>query len=179
MEVAVEGGDIPPDELQKDGWKHVYHVHRENAVTKKIAETPHPTAAADRATKQHRPCPRRRVPPPEKRPEEDFKIIFRPHGGLTVRATSQADILDAVYKAAGLSYLHGEQLRMNVTSNYFMLNTPSEERCSVIALVKHINIRGQMFEVATNVAAPSCTATGIIFNAPIDDTPEGITKSLV
>ncbi|KAH9360614.1 hypothetical protein HPB48_007565 [Haemaphysalis longicornis] len=94
-------------------------------------------------------------------------------------SAQQANILDAVYKAAGLSYLQGEQLRTNVTSNLFMFSTPSEERCSVIALIKHINIRGQTFEVATNVAAPSCTATGIIFNVPIDDTPEVITESLV
>lgn len=180
MEVAVEGEDIPPDELQKDGWKHIHHVHRENAAAKKkIAETTNSTAGADHATKQHRPRPRRRVPPPEKLPEEDFKIVFRPHGGLNVRTTSQADILDAVYKAAGLSYLQGEQLRTNVTSNYFIFNTPSEERCSVIALIQHINIRGQTFEVATNVAAPSRTAIGIIFNVPIDDTPEVITESLV
>ncbi|KAH9360981.1 hypothetical protein HPB48_019583 [Haemaphysalis longicornis] len=77
MEVAVEGEYIPPDELQKDGWKHVHYVHRENAAAnKKFAETPNQTAGADYATKQHRPRPRRRVPPPEKLPEKDFKIVF-------------------------------------------------------------------------------------------------------
>ncbi|KAH9371830.1 hypothetical protein HPB48_022669 [Haemaphysalis longicornis] len=120
MEVVVAGEDISPDELQKDGWKDIHHAHRENAAAKKIAEAPNPTFSADHAPKQHRPRPKRRIPPPEKLPEEDFKIVFRPHDGLNVR-TSQADILDAAYKSAGISYVQGEQLRTNVTSNYFML----------------------------------------------------------
>ncbi|KAH9371524.1 hypothetical protein HPB48_017176 [Haemaphysalis longicornis] len=113
----------PLDELQKDGWKDIHHAHRENAAAKKIAEAPNPTASADHATKQHRPRPKRRIPSPEKLHEEGLKIVFRSHDGLNIRK-SQADILDAAYKSAGISYV---QELLEAVRDIYLPPTPKSQ----------------------------------------------------
>lgn len=178
METIVEGEDIDPAELARPGWAEV----RRKQQALKAAEQ----AALQASGKHHTNNPPRksarrtakRKPPAEPLPEDDIKIILRPHGGLALTAISLATLADTVQKQAGLDPYSADQVRIQATSNFIVVSTPSEARARQYEKITSLVLKGHQYEISTHVSAPANTVTGVIFNIPEDDTPEQILNSV-
>lgn len=172
MEVSVEGEDLAPEDFHEKDWQHIHRSYQENREKSKRSEAPNKQQPTHQL-KMRREKPR--IPPQANLPEEDYKIVFRPRGGLDLKTTSSVTITNAIYAAAGVPFISGEQIRTQPIPNYFVVSTPSKDRAVLFSSVKMIRIKDQTFELSSHVAAPSRTVTGIVFNIPEHESPDDIT----
>ncbi|KAH7979323.1 hypothetical protein HPB49_009045 [Dermacentor silvarum] len=109
MAYQVEGVSITPAELEADSrWIRGVKAHRAAAAHQAVASTPPasppsktptpPPAATPSSTtlRRHAPLPRL--------PAEDFKIVFRPGGGLDLRTTTNGALLQILCTLATIDY---------------------------------------------------------------------------
>lgn len=177
MESIVEGEDIDPAELAHPDWATVRRKQQALQAQQTAMQ-----ASANRVptnSPQHqRRRPARRKPPAQPLPENDIKIILRPHGGLALTTVALATLADTIQRHAGLDPCSDDQVRIQSRANFAIVSTPSEERARKYEKVASLTLKGQQYGVSTHVAAPANTVTGVIFNIPEDDTPEQVLNSI-
>lgn len=177
METIVEGEDIDPSEMSDPSWAHI----RRKQFALKAAEQR--AASSARAHVGSSPPKRgrrafKRSPPASPLPEEDVKIILRPRGGLALSTVSVAALADAIQRQAGVPHNDEDQVRIQSTSNFIIVSTPSEDRARKYEKMVTLTLQGKQYATSTHIAAPANTTTGVIFNIPETDTAEQIIDSV-
>lgn len=181
--VEVEGETLSPEEYNDtQGWV-VAHERRKKAKDKRNAE-PATNAGgasmeASRRVKDF--LHRRPVPKEPQLPEDDYKVVIRPGGGLDLTRQSLALIRDCVLRAAKVQPdIAGEDtLRINMRQNTMIMSTPSLANAKEYSNIKEIMINDKSYATAAYVTAPENTSKGVIHGIPKYDNQEDIEKSLV
>ncbi|KAH7934423.1 hypothetical protein HPB51_029191 [Rhipicephalus microplus] len=124
---------------------------------------------------------RRPVPKEPQLPEDDYKVVIRPGGGLDLTRQSLALIRDCVLRAAKVQPdIAGEDtLRINMRQNTMIMSTPSLANAKEYSNIKEIMINDKSYATAAYVTAPENTSKGVIYGIPKYDNQEDIEKSLV
>lgn len=178
MEITVAGEEIDPAELNKPEWAIIRHKQQafHDAANAPATTPSHPGPVSSRQGTGNRPP--RRQPPASPLPPTDIKIVLRPRGGLDLRSVAQASLADAVMRKAGVPVNPFDQVRIQKTSNFLLISTPSEDRANKYASVNSLTIREKSYEVVAHVSAPNNTVAGVIFNILEEDTPEQVRDSI-
>lgn len=180
MEVVVEGEVIAPEDLNTD-WIPV-HTARKKARQPKIP-SPKTSNLTERPAFRSSPRPGFKPRPPQlpRLPDDDYKIVIRPRGGLNLSSMSTGKLQDIIFKAAQTNYdvARADQIRINATQNSILISTPSEERARTYFNLHTMCIGEENYPLATYVTDPANTSRGIIFNVPEYDTPENISRYLM
>lgn len=178
MRSAVEGEEMDPAEFERPDWatiRHRQHVLRTAAQATAQQVSP-PELGPQKQSRRKRPT--QRAPPATPLPATDIKIVLRPRGGLALTSIAQATLADAIQVQAHVAPNREDQVRVQLTANYLIISTPSEERAHKYASMTSLTIRGQQYEISAHVAAPANTVAGVIFNIPEDDTPAQVFDSI-
>lgn len=121
--------------------------------------------------------PVRRRPPPV--PEDDLKVVFRPHQGLPLRnATSQA-ISDAIVEAC-LGKIRWDQfiLRIRPGSNIAVASTPDMTVATAMRGVTSLKINGRPHTVNVYATPGDGTRKGVIDGIEPQTPPETIKANI-
>ncbi|XP_040078044.1 uncharacterized protein LOC120849855 [Ixodes scapularis] len=180
MEVVVEGEVIAPEDLNAD-WIPV-HTARKKARQPKVP-SPKPSNPAERLASRSSPRPGSKPRPPQlpRLPDDDYKIVIRPRGGLNLSSMSTGKLQDLIFNTAQTNYdaARADQIRINATQNSILISTPSEERARTYFNLHTLRIGEENYPPATYVADPANTSRGIIFDVPEYDTPDNISRYLI
>lgn len=177
MEI-VEGEDIDPAELAHPDWATIRRKQQAHKAAAQAAIQASEKHQTNNPSHKNRRRAVKRKPPAEPLPEDDIKIILRPHGGLALTTVSLATLADTIQKQAGLDLYSHDQVRIQTTSNFIIVSTPSEARARQYEEISSLLLKGQEYKISTHVSAPANTVAGVIFNIPEDDTPEQILNSV-
>ncbi|KAH9371059.1 hypothetical protein HPB48_009053 [Haemaphysalis longicornis] len=82
------------------------------------------------------------------------------------------------HRQAGVSHNDEDQVRIQSTSNFIIVSTPSEDRARNYEKIVTLTVQGKQYATSTHVAAPANTTTGVIFNVPETDTAEQVLDSV-
>ncbi|KAG0421783.1 hypothetical protein HPB47_002348 [Ixodes persulcatus] len=184
MEVVVEGEVIAPEDLNADSIP--VHTARKKARQPKIP-SPKPSNPTERLASRSSPRPGFKPRPPQlqRLPDDDYKIVIRPRGGLNLSSMSTGKLQDLIFNAAQTNYdaARADQIRINATQNSILISTPPppppEERARTYFNLHTLRIGEENYPLATYVADPANTSRGIIFDVPEYDTPENISRYLI
>ncbi|KAH8021243.1 hypothetical protein HPB51_013918 [Rhipicephalus microplus] len=155
--VEIERKTLSPEEYNDtQGWV-VAHERRKKAKDKRNAE---PATNADGASMEasrrlkdfsHR----RPVPKEPQLPEDDYKVVIRPGGGLDLTLQSLALIRDCVLRAAKVQPdIAGEDtFRINMRQNTMIMSTPSLASAKEYSNIKEIMINDKSYATAAYVTA--------------------------
>lgn len=106
-----------------------------------------------------------RGPPPL--PNENIKVILRPHTGLLVKNILGLELSRAVIAACQQSFNGNDfLLRIYLGSNIVIISTPSEDVASRLREIHRLNIREQVPSFNTYVADPEGVLQGIVHRIP-------------
>ncbi|KAH7940819.1 hypothetical protein HPB49_006200 [Dermacentor silvarum] len=138
MEYAVVGEDIPPGQLTDQNWVLVtkHHDHCRLSGSARPANHNAATAsqrgksrvsAAKSPPKQTHPAPqlRRKQPPLLHLPVDEYKVVMRPRGGLSLRTISSPALLTATTKHGPLHSAAG-RIRTGIICNAYWNEVQSE-----------------------------------------------------
>lgn len=90
-------------------------------------------------------------------PAEDYKVIVRPRGGLSVSEHRQARIYCCLRNAAGVGREAAEDsICINYKQNIVVVSTPSEERTRKYGAITKIQVGEREHEASAYRAAPRC-----------------------
>ncbi|KAH7977120.1 hypothetical protein HPB51_027021 [Rhipicephalus microplus] len=168
--VEIEGETPSPEEFNDtQGWV-VAHERRKKAKDKRNAQ-PATNAGgasmeASRRLKDY--LHRQPVPKEPQLPEDDYKVVIRPGGGLDLTRQSLALIRDCVLRAAKVQPdIAGEDtLRINMRQNTMIKSTPSLANAKEYSNIKEIMINDKSYATAAYVTAPESTSKGVIHGIP-------------
>ncbi|KAL1476077.1 hypothetical protein MTO96_036788 [Rhipicephalus appendiculatus] len=164
MEYQVEGESINPAELEADSRSiRAVKARRAAAAHQPITSTPPPSTPSQKSTTppnttrsattlRHASLPRP--------PAEDFKIVFRPGGGLDLRTTINDVLLQTLCSLATIDYAiarTADRVRINPYNNSLTVSTPSESRASHYLRVSELRLGPIFYPIRAYMAAPSTT----------------------
>lgn len=183
--VEVEGETISPEEYYGPGWMAAHE--RRSRVTQcpnhceraqYTGDGRNPKTQRDASLRRMRWPPRPRQP---RLPEEDYKVVLRPRGGLDMAQLHVAYIKDGVLRAATVTKEEAEEdiLRLNQRQNTMVVSTPKKENALRYSQIQAIQLGSQTYSTAAYITAPEDTSKGVIHGIPDYDTPQDIEKSLV
>lgn len=114
-------------------------------------------------------------------PAEDYKVIVRPRGGLSVSEHRQARIYCCLRNAAGVGREAAEEdsICINYKQNIVVVSTPSEERARRYGAITKIRVGEQEHEASAYRAAPENTSKGLIRGISQEESSEDIIDNLV
>ncbi|KAH8031060.1 hypothetical protein HPB51_012748 [Rhipicephalus microplus] len=189
--VSVEGEDMQPEDFTNDaGWCEV----RRRNITKTSGgiSGPKRTMLRDAAALTGAPGDSKwkgertirqianasRLP---RLPAEDYKVIVRPRGGLSVSEHRQARIYCCLRNAAGVGREAAEEdsICINYKQNIVVVSTPSEERARRYGAITKIRVGEQEHEASAYRAAPENTSKGLIRGISQEESSEDIIDNLV
>ncbi|KAH8020140.1 hypothetical protein HPB51_024945 [Rhipicephalus microplus] len=126
--VEIEGETLSPEEYDTQGWV-VAHERRKKAKDKRNAEpaTNAGGASMEASRRLKDFLHRQPVPKEPQLPEDDYKVVIRPGGGLDLTRQSLALIRDCVLRAAKVQpdIAGKDTLRINMRQNTMIMSTPS------------------------------------------------------
>ncbi|KAH9365884.1 hypothetical protein HPB48_017276 [Haemaphysalis longicornis] len=192
MEYTVEGEDISPEEYNDQKlWSRAVKAHDHLFAKKKSVDT---TASppggtengqgknAKKETQKRVNYPIKRRQPLPRLPMSDYKIIYRPGGGLDLRPVNGGMLLQTVCRCADVDFAIArtqDKLRINPFNNSFTISTPSEERMKRYVKLQELQIKDQQHPLRAYVAAPDDAIKGIIYNAVYDQTQDEIFEDII
>ncbi|KAH7941390.1 hypothetical protein HPB49_012900 [Dermacentor silvarum] len=150
--------------------------HRLNAACLAPIQDPYSTASHHPSTttlRRHAPLPRL--------PAEDFKIVFRPGGGLDLRTTTNGALLQILCTLATIDYATArtaDRVRINPYNNSLTISTPSEPRARLYLRVSELRLGPTSYPLRAYMAAPDNALRGIIYNAVDSQTQDEIVQDL-
>ncbi|KAL1423180.1 hypothetical protein MTO96_021346 [Rhipicephalus appendiculatus] len=186
MEYEVEGESITPAELEADSrWIRAVKAHRAAAAHQPTTSTPPPSTPSQKTTPPPNTTPsattlRRHAPLP-RLPAEDFKIVFRPGGGLDLRTTTNGVLLQTLCSLATIGYATArtaDRVRINPYNNLLTVSTPSESRTRLYLRVSELLLGTISYPLRAYMAAPDNALRGIIYNAVDSQTQDEIIQDL-
>lgn len=186
MAYQVEGVSITPAELEADSrWIRGVKAHRAAAAHQAIASTPPASPPSKTPTPPPAITPstttlRRHAPLP-RLPAEDFKIVFRPGGGLDLRTTTNGALLQILCTLATIDYATArtaDRVRINPYNNSLTISTPSEPRARLYLRVSELRLGPTSYPLRAYMAAPDNALRGIIYNAVDSQTQDEIVQDL-
>ncbi|KAH7967580.1 hypothetical protein HPB52_000143 [Rhipicephalus sanguineus] len=186
MAYQVEGEFITPAESDDDSrWIRAVKAHRAAAAHQPITSTPPSltlsnthalppnTTPTTTTLRRHAPLPRL--------PAEDFKIVFRPGGGLDLRTTTNGALLQTLCTLATIDHATARaanRVRINPYNNSLTVSTPSESHARLYLRVSELRLGSISYPLRAYMAAPDNALRGIIYNAVDSQTQEEIIQDL-
>lgn len=181
--VETEGETLSPEEYNNtQGWV-VAHVRRRKAKdqTNAVPATNAGGASKEASRRLKDFLHRRPVPKEPQLPEDDYKVVIRPGGGLDLTRQSLALIRDGVLRAAKVQpdIAGDDTLRINMRQNTMIMSTPRFANAKDYSNIKEIKVHDKSYATAAYITAPENTSKGVIHGIPTYDNQEDIEKSLV
>lgn len=181
MAYQVEGVSVTPAEFEADSrWIRGVKAHRAAAAHQPIASPPSKTSITPQDATLSTTTLRRHAPLP-RLPAEDFKIVFRPGGGLDLRTTTNGALLQTLCTIATIDYATArtaDRVRINPYNNSLTVSTPSEPRARLYLRVSELRLGPISYPLRAYMAAPDNALRGIIYNAVDSQTQEEIIQDL-
>ncbi|XP_065281725.1 uncharacterized protein [Dermacentor albipictus] len=115
-------------------------------------------------------------------PDNAYKIVHRPRGGLRLRDHTATTLLYALCLDIGVNFgeiKQHDQVMINPFNNSFTVSTPSMERAGKYAEVQHIKILDQVYSTCAYVAAPDNSIKGIAYHVLEDQSHAKIMDDIV
>lgn len=174
--VEIEGEMLTPEEYNStQGWV-VAHERRRKAKCKTNAELATNAGEASKETPRKLKdfLHRRPAPKEPQLPEDDYKVVIRPGGGLDLTRQSVALIGDGVLRAAKIQPdVAGEDtLKINMRQNTIIMSTPSLANAKNYRNIKEIQVNEKSYTTAAYITAPENTSKGVIHRIPTYDNQE-------
>ncbi|KAH8025857.1 hypothetical protein HPB51_013456 [Rhipicephalus microplus] len=179
QQIAMEGDDVTPEELQGNGWFCVLkrrqesraksHAARQSRTQRGATATPNATlrrlAAASRLPAMS---------------SSHNRVIVRPGGGLNVQACSPHRILAALTMAAQLSPSVTEEIICpNSMQNIFVVSTPSATNAAAYSRVTEIILTYQRHPVTAYLSPDGITSRGVIRGVDTDFDAAALNRMLI
>nr|XP_050049628.1 E3 ubiquitin-protein ligase synoviolin-like [Dermacentor andersoni] len=123
----------------------------------------------------------RRHAPLPRIPAEDFKIVYRPGGGLDLRTTTNGALLQTLCTRATIDYASArtaDRVPINPYNNSLTVSTPSEPRARLYLRVSELRLGAISYPLRAYMAAPDNALRGIIHNAVDSQTQDEIVQDL-
>ncbi|KAL1479113.1 hypothetical protein MTO96_052133 [Rhipicephalus appendiculatus] len=172
QQIAMEGDDINPAELQGNGWFSVLKRRQESREKSHAARQP----GAQRGPKAKPNATLRHVAAASRlpaMPRSHNRVIVRPGGGLNVQACNPHRILAALTMAAQLapSVTEEDIICLNSMQNIFVVSTPSATNAAAYSRVTEIILTDQRHPVTAYLSPAGITSRGVIrgVGADFDD----------
>ncbi|KAH7935778.1 hypothetical protein HPB52_013458 [Rhipicephalus sanguineus] len=170
--IAVDGTEATVEDLSDDGWITAYGNRRRHNQMKNTA--PPSGAECEVATEKkgrynHTPSTFQRVVVGSRlprMPEDHFRVIVRPKGGLNVSRVDHFALSKSLIMAAALTDKQAEQdsVYPNKTQNIIVISTPIIANAKAYAGVRRIHTSYGASEVSAYGAAPENTCKGVLRN---------------
>ncbi|KAH7936990.1 hypothetical protein HPB49_006993 [Dermacentor silvarum] len=181
MPYHVEGEELSPREFEDDPrWSRA--IRARNKIYPALKQAPASDTSALSGSLAGPGQPKLKKHPPLPRlPATDFKIVFRPHGGLDLRPINGGALLLILCAGAEIDYNQArsqDKLRIN-PHNSLTVSTPSEPRMKRYVQLQGLQLNDQQYPMKACVAAPDHAIKGILYNAVYNQSQEEIFEDLV
>ncbi|KAH8040752.1 hypothetical protein HPB51_012922 [Rhipicephalus microplus] len=183
--VEIEVETLSPEEYNDtQGWVVAHERRKKPKDKRNVVPATNAGGASKEVSRRLKDFLHRRPVPKEPQlPEEDYKVVIRPGGGLDLTRQSLALIRDCcVLRAAKVQQpdIAGEDtLIINMRQNTMIMSTPSVANAKEYSNIKEIMIDDKSYTTAAYVTAPENTSKGVIHGIPKYDNQEDIEKRLV
>lgn len=165
MEYAVVGTNASTVEFDTTDWKTIVSYRNKNPKAESLtAQKPNKQTEKPQAQPLPPLHPKKRLP---RLPEEDYKIIYRPTGGVDFTRYTEKSIRHAIATASGITATEADkdQSRTNSAKNVFTISTPVQANALRYVTVKQIKIEGKDVIMTSYIAPPDRALQGIIYRA--------------
>lgn len=193
MPYHVEGEELSPQEFEDDPrWSRAIRARNKIYPALKQAPASDTSALSGSPAGPGKPAappqgksasPKLKKHPPLPRlPATDFKIVFRPRGGLDLRPINGGALLPILCAGAEIDYNQArsqDKLRINPHNNSLTVSTPSEPRMKRYVQLQGLQLNDQQYPMKAYVAAPDNAIKGILYNAVYNQSQEEIFEDLV
>ncbi|KAH8010134.1 hypothetical protein HPB51_025258 [Rhipicephalus microplus] len=180
QQIAMEGDDITPEELQGNGWFSVLKRRQELRAKSHAAcqsRTQRGATATPNATLR-RVAAASRLPA---MPRSHNRVIVRPGGGLNVQTCSPHRILAALTMAGQLapSVTEEDIICLNLMQNIFVISTPSATNAAAYSRVTEIILTDQRHPVTAYLSPAGITSRGVIRGVDTDFDDAALNRILI
>ncbi|KAL1475405.1 hypothetical protein MTO96_019821 [Rhipicephalus appendiculatus] len=180
QQIAMEGDDVNPAELQGNGWFSVLKRRQESREKSHAARQP----AAQRGPKAKPNATLRHVAAASRlpaMPRSHNRVIIRPGGGLNVQACNPHRILAALTMAAQLapSVTEEDIICLNSMQNIFFVSTPSATNAAVYSRVTEIILTDQRHPVMAYLSPAGITSRSVIRGVGTDFDDAALNRMLM
>ncbi|KAK8784900.1 hypothetical protein V5799_008733 [Amblyomma americanum] len=168
MNIAVEGRSAEKGELDAPDWITVLNkcnleekwARKTKLVSEemKLIDTPPPSAKRNVKQQAEKSIASNQV----KLPENGWRIIFRPKGGMVVKQYDGPTLTEAIHVSAKIEWNKACQLVKNEKQGILVFFTPSTEARDKLLRLTHLDIQGKMHEVTVHLAVPDDFSRGVI-----------------
>ncbi|KAH8010053.1 hypothetical protein HPB51_024438 [Rhipicephalus microplus] len=180
QQIAMEGDDVTPEELQGNGWFSVlkrWQELRAKSLAARQPGTQRGATATPNATLR-RVAAASRLPA---MPRSHNRVIVRPGGGLNVQACSPHRILAALTMSAQLapSVTEEDIICPNSMQNIFVVSTPSATNAAAYSRVTEIILTDQRHSVKAYLSPAGITSRGVIRGVDTDFDDAALNRMLI
>ncbi|KAH8028421.1 hypothetical protein HPB51_016588 [Rhipicephalus microplus] len=177
MQVAVDGEDISPEELQSPGWTMAVNRWKVKTVPDATGEAPRAKPGVATVSQPRLPTNvKKQVIAASRRsqlPKDHLRVIVRPRNGLGMRHVNQIKFAFALTKVANLGE---EEIAENVVCPNFMQNiavvsTPTKTNARAYASISSVVLGSVEYEVNAYIAASDDTCKEVIRGVALDIDP--------
>ncbi|KAL1443688.1 hypothetical protein MTO96_045883 [Rhipicephalus appendiculatus] len=180
QQIAMEGDDVNPAELQGNGWFSVLKRRQESREKSHAARQP----GAQRGPKAKPNATLRHVAAASRlpaMPRSHNRVIVRPGGGLNVQACNPHRILAALTMAAQLapSVTEEDIICLNSMQNIFVVSTPSATNAAAYNRVTEIILTDQRHPVTAYLSPAGITSRGVIRGVGTDFDDAALNRMLM
>ncbi|KAL1427928.1 hypothetical protein MTO96_003086 [Rhipicephalus appendiculatus] len=180
QQIALEGDDVNPAELQGNGWFSVLKRRQESREKSHAARQP----GVQRGSKAKPNATLRHVAAASRLPamlRSHNRVIVRPGGGLNVQACNPHRILAALTMAAQLapSVTEEDIICLNSMQNIFVVSTPSATNAAAYSRVTEIILTDQRHPVTAYLSPAGITSRGVIRGVGTDFDDAALNRMLM
>ncbi|KAH8026635.1 hypothetical protein HPB51_023145 [Rhipicephalus microplus] len=180
QQIAMEGDDVTPEELQGNGWFSVLKKQQESRAKSHAA----PQSGTQRGATAMPNATLRRVAAASRlpaMPRSHNRVIVRPGGGLNVQACSPHRILAALTMAAQLapSVTEEDIICPNSMQKIFVVSTPSATNAAAYSRVTEIILTDQRHPATAYLSPAGITSRGVIRGADTDFDAAALNRMLI
>ncbi|XP_070386508.1 uncharacterized protein [Dermacentor albipictus] len=179
MNITVEGRSAEQGELDAPDWITVLNKcnleEKWARKAKRVSEdAPPPSAKRDGRQQAEESIASNQV----KLPENGWRIIFRPKGGMVVKQYDGPTLTEAIHVTAKIEWNKACQLVKNEKQGILVFFTPSTEARDKLLRLTNLEIEGKVHEVTVHLAVPDDFSRGVIHGIGLKTSLQKITQGI-
>lgn len=114
------------------------------------------------------PLIRKATPRPRPLPQDDFKLVLRPQGGLKLANVEMAEISLALLNTINFTWRQANlKVRLDAVQNIVTISTPSSDAAKALSNVRQLRIADTTHAVTLYGLAPDDSSKGLIRGVPL------------
>ncbi|KAH7981407.1 hypothetical protein HPB49_023874 [Dermacentor silvarum] len=182
MNITVQGRSAEKDELDATDWITVLNkcnleekwARKAKLASEEVKVIDTPSPKRDGKQQAEKSIASNQV----KLPENGWRIIFRPKGGMVVKQYDGPTLTEAIHVTAKIEWNKACQLVKNEKQGIFVFFTPSTEARDKLLRLTHLDIEGKVHEMTVHLAVPDDFSRGVIHGIGLNTSLQKIKQGI-